>query len=92
MNKDELKSHLENLADDSGIEITNRQINKFVNLAIELKDESVVFYDEILEEFQSISPSDEDEWKEFIEEVSDFVYDLISDESSEEDEEEKQEE
>jgi uncharacterized protein YpuA (DUF1002 family) len=89
MNKDELKSHLENLADDSGIEITNRQINKFVNLAIELKDESVIFYEEILEEFQSISPSDEDEWKEFIEEVSDFVYDLISEESSEEEEQEE---
>jgi uncharacterized protein YpuA (DUF1002 family) len=90
MNKEELTSHLENLADDSGIEITSRQINKFVNLAIELKDESDILYEEVLEEFQSISPSDEDEWMEFIEEVSDFVYDLISEEISEEEEQEEE--
>jgi len=90
MNKVELTSHLENLADDSGIEITSRQINKFVNLAIELTDESDIFYEEVLEEFQSISPSDEDEWMEFIEEIADFIYDLISEENSEEDEQEEE--
>jgi hypothetical protein len=90
MNKVELISHLENLADDSGIEITSRQINKFVNLAIELTDESDIFYEEVLEEFQSISPSDEDEWMEFIEEIADFIYDLISEENSEEDEQEEE--
>jgi uncharacterized protein YpuA (DUF1002 family) len=46
MNKDEIKSHLENLADDSGIEITSRQIAKFVNLALELKDEADISYEE----------------------------------------------
>lgn len=89
MNKDEIKSHLENLADDSGIEITSRQINKFVNLSLELMDEVDISYEELLEEFQSIAPSDEDEWMEFIEEVSDFVFDLISEESEEEEEEEE---
>lgn len=90
MNKVELISHLENLADDSGIEITSRQINKFVNLALELKDETDISYEELLEEFQSISPSDEDEWMEFIEEIADFIYDLISEENSEEDEQEEE--
>lgn len=89
MNKDEIKSHLENLADDSGIEITSRQINKFVNLALELKDEADISYEELLEEFQSISPSDEDEWADFVEEVADFVFDYISEENEIEEEEEE---
>jgi uncharacterized protein YpuA (DUF1002 family) len=88
MNKDEIKSHLENLADDSGIEITSRQINKFVNLVLELKDESDISYEELLDEFKSISPSDEDEWLDFIEEVSDFVFDYISEENEEDEEDE----
>lgn len=83
MNKDEITSHLENLAEDSGIEITTRQINKFVNLILELKNESDILYDELIEEFRSISPSDEDEWSDFLEEVSDFTYDLISEENEE---------
>lgn len=83
MNKDEITSHLENLADDSGIEITSRQLNKFVNLILELKNESDILYDELIEEFKSISPSDEDEWMDFVEEVSDFTYDLISEENEE---------
>jgi len=90
MNKDEIKSHLENLADDSGVEITNRQIVKFVNLALELKDEVDISYEELLEEFQSISPSDEDEWMDFIEEVSDFVFDYISEENEDETEEDEE--
>jgi hypothetical protein len=89
MNKDEITSHLENLAEDSGIEISRRQINKFVNLLFELKNESDISYDELLEEFSSISPSDEDEWIEFLEEVSDFAYDLIYEENEEESEEEE---
>jgi uncharacterized protein YpuA (DUF1002 family) len=90
MNKDEIKSHLENLADDSGIEITSRQIVKFVNLALELKDEADISYEELLEEFQSISPSDEDEWMDFVEEVSDFVFDYIAEENEEETEEDEE--
>ena len=90
MNKDEIKSHLENLADDSGIEITSRQIAKFVNLALELKDEADISYEELLDEFQSISPSDEDEWMDFIEEVSDFVFDYIAEENEEESEEDEE--
>jgi len=90
MNKDEIKSHLENLADDSGIEITSRQINKFVTLALELKDEADISYEELLEEFQSISPSDEDEWMDFVEEVSDFVFDYIAEENEEESEEDEE--
>ena len=89
MNKDEITSHLENLAEDSGIEISRRQINKFVNLLFELKNESDISYDELLEEFSAISPSDEDEWIEFLEEVSDFAYDLICEENEEEPEEEE---
>jgi uncharacterized protein YpuA (DUF1002 family) len=89
MNKDEITSHLENLAEDSRIEITSRQINKFVNLLFELKNESDISYDELLEEFSAISPSDEDEWIEFLEEVSDFAYDLICEENEEEPEEEE---
>jgi uncharacterized protein YpuA (DUF1002 family) len=90
MNKDEIKSHLENLADDSGIEITSRQIAKFVNLALELKDEADISYEELIEEFQSISPSDEDEWMDFVEEVSDFVFDYIAEENEEETEEDEE--
>ena len=90
MNKDEIKSHLENLADDSGVEITNRQIVKFVNLALELKDEADISYEELLEEFQSISPSDEDEWMDFVEEVADFVFDYIAEENEDEIEEDEE--
>jgi uncharacterized protein YpuA (DUF1002 family) len=90
MNKEEITSHLENLAEDSGIEITSRQINKFVNLILELKNESDISYEELLKEFSSISPSDEDEWVEFLEEISDFTYDLISEENEETLEEEEE--
>jgi uncharacterized protein YpuA (DUF1002 family) len=90
MNKDEIKSHLENLADDSGVEITSRQIVKFVNLALELKDEADISYEELLQEFQSISPSDEDEWMDFVEEVADFVFDYIAEENEDEIEEDEE--
>jgi len=90
MNKDEITSHLENLAEDSGIEITSRQINKFSNLILELKNESDISYEELLEEFSSISPSDEDEWIEFLEEISDFTFDLITEENEESLEEEEE--
>jgi uncharacterized protein YpuA (DUF1002 family) len=88
MNKNEIQSHIENLAEDFGIEITTRQANKFVNLSIELMSEVDICYDEILQEFKSISPSDEDEWLDFLEEVSDFVYDLISEETEDDESEE----
>lgn len=90
MNKDEITSHLENLSEDCNLEITKRQLNKFVNLILELKDESDISYEEIFEELQSIAPSDEDEWNDFLSEVSDFTYDLVSEENenSFEDEEE----
>ena len=91
MDKDEIQSHLETLAEDFALDVTARQIKKFVNLTLELRQEADITFDEILAEFQSITPADEDDWLEFLEEVSDFVFDLINEQYDEETDEDNEE-
>jgi hypothetical protein len=77
MDDDALLSHLENLADDANLELTSRQFKKFFNLAKELVVEQDITLEEIQEEFTSIAPDDEDEWTEFIEAISEFIFELV---------------
>lgn len=78
MDDETLKIHFEQFAEDSSIEITTRQLNKFFNLAKELRDEDITF-DELVEEFTSVSPGDSEEWEEFIEAISEFMFEIIND-------------
>lgn len=84
MDKDEIQSHLETLAEDFGLDVTTRQVNKFVNLTLELKQEIDITFEEIVSEFNSIALDDTEDWTEFIEEVADFVFDFINEESDSE--------
>jgi len=77
MDDDTLISHLENLADDANLEMTSRQVKKFFNLSKDLLEERDITLEEIQEEFQSIAPDDEDEWTEFVEAISEFIFELI---------------
>jgi uncharacterized protein YpuA (DUF1002 family) len=73
MNKEELKSYFEKLAEDAGLEPTARQINKFVNLAIELKEEAEITLEELIEEFSN-------SWSEFVEEIATYMFGIIEEE------------
>jgi hypothetical protein len=77
MDDDTLISHLENLADDANLEMTSRQVKKFFNLSKDLLEEHDITLEEIQEEFSSIAPDDEDEWTEFVEAISEFIFELI---------------
>jgi hypothetical protein len=77
MDDDALLSHLENFADDANLELTSRQVKKFFNLAKELVVEQDITLEEIQEEFASIAPDDEDEWTEFVEAISEFIFELV---------------
>ena len=86
MNREEIKTYFETLAQDSGLEVTNRIINKFVNLTLELFQEGVEGIegiDEIKDEFLAIAPDDNDEWMDFIDEATSFVVNEILDEDGE---------
>lgn len=78
---EEVQSHLESLAEDAGLEISSRKIKQFTNLVIELKSEYDIDLEELVTEFKSIAPSDDDIWEEFINEVADYVLELINEES-----------
>jgi hypothetical protein len=77
MDDDTIISHLENLADDANLEMTSRQVKKFFNLSKDLLEEQDITLEEIQEEFRSIAPDDEDEWTEFVEAVSEFIFELV---------------
>lgn len=87
MNREEIKTYFESLAQDSGLDLTDRIINKFVNLSLELSQEDIDV-EEIREEFTTIAPSDSDEWLDFIDEASTYVMEKIMDDYSLEDAEE----
>ena len=79
MTDEEIKSNLETIADDFGIELTSRQTKKFSKLISELSEESCG-REEIFEELKTVSPDDEDEdWNELIEAIVDFVVDNMDD-------------
>jgi len=85
MDNNEIRSTVENLVDESILELTSRTITKVCNLANELKDEDISL-DEIHEEFNSIIPSnvEEDDWMEFVEALSTYIYALMNSEQEEE--------
>jgi|LakMenE01Jun11ns_1017448.scaffolds.fasta_scaffold8975829_1 hypothetical protein len=79
MTDEEIKSNLENIADDFGIELTSRQTKKLSKLIAELSEENAS-REEIFEELKTVSPDDEDEdWNELIEAMVDFVVDNMDD-------------
>lgn len=90
MNKEEIKTYFETLAQDSNLEISNKIINKFVNLSLELLQDDVDSIQDVREEFLNIVPDNDnsDEWNDFIDEASTFIMDEILDDccSTEEDE------
>lgn len=71
-----IKSRIESVAEDFSLELSNRQLNKFSKLVDELKDEDIS-KEEILEEFNLVSPDEEDEtWTEFFDELTEYVIEL----------------
>lgn len=86
MDEEIIKSQLEILADDSGIQMTTRQIKKYINLAMELKDEVGISLDEITEELNSISPDDDDDWNEFVEHFAIYLFEIIEENADEDSE------
>lgn len=71
-----IKSRIESVAEDFSLELSNRQLNKFSKLVSELKDEDIS-KEEIMEEFNLVSPDEEDEtWNEFFDELTEYVIEL----------------
>lgn len=71
-----IKSRIESVAEDFSLELSNRQLNKFFKLVNELKDENIP-KEEILEEFNLVSPDEEDDtWNEFFDELTEYVIEL----------------
>lgn len=76
MDIEQIRNHIEELGDDSILELTERQIKKYTNLVNELQFEVDITREEVLDELQSISPDDADEWMEFMDTVADFILSL----------------
>lgn len=89
MNREEIKSYFENLAQDSNLEITDRVITKFVNLSLELAQDEVCDVEEIRNEFLTIAPNDSDEWADFVDEASSYLTDEIIDQECADEQEEE---
>jgi uncharacterized protein YpuA (DUF1002 family) len=76
MDREEIIIRLEAISEDFGLELTERQQKKFVNLILELVEEDVDSK-EIKEEFKTVCPDEEDEtWDEFCDELTAYVEDL----------------
>jgi hypothetical protein len=73
MNKEQIKSTVEELAADALIEISSRKLRKLVNLVTELSDDSDITLEEIKEDIQVIAGDDADDWDEFTEELANFI-------------------
>jgi len=80
MRKDEIKSQIEILVEDASLDISTRKLTKVVNLAAELLEDVDITLEEIVEDFQKVAGDDVDDWNEFIQEVSNFVYETIEEE------------
>lgn len=68
----------EEFADDAGISISENLLNKLALRSIELEKEYDFTIDDIFEEITDIIPSrfqNNDEWIEFLNEVTNFVFD-----------------
>lgn len=79
MYNENIKSAIENMVDDSTLELPARTINKLCKLADELRTEDVTL-EEIREEFKLLIPAsmdeDDDNWEEFVEELSNYIYEF----------------
>lgn len=76
MEKEEIIIRLESITEDFGLELTERQKNKFVNLITELVNEDLESK-EIKDEFITVCPDEQDEtWSEFCEELTAYVEEL----------------
>ena len=78
MDKENYISMFEEFADDAGISISENLLNKLALRSIELEKEYDFTIDDIFEEITDIIPSrfqNNDEWIEFLNEVTNFVFD-----------------
>ena len=93
MDKEELKSLIEDMVADSEIEISDRKTNRIFNKVLENRYEHDITSDELFEQLQSLFPKqkDSDEIVEFLEEVVNIAMEFIQDsqEESEDEEEER---
>jgi hypothetical protein len=49
-------------------------------MSIELKEEAEITLEELIEEFSSIAPDDENSWSEFVEEIATYMFGIIEEE------------
>lgn len=93
MDKEELKSLIEEMVADSEIEISDRKTNRIFNKVLENRYEHDITSDELFEQLQSLfqKQKDSDEIVEFLEEVVNIAMEFIQDsqEESEDEEEER---
>lgn len=87
MNREEIKTYFETLAQDSGLDVSNRLINKFVNTSLELSQDGVCDVQEIRDEFLLIVPNDSDDWVDFVDEASSHLMGEIIDDECEDEKE-----
>lgn len=91
MDKDELKSSIEDIVEDLELAVSERKVSRIVNKIFEYKYESDITSDELYEDIMDIFPNEkeDDSIIEFAEEVSKMAIDKIQDyQDSEEDSEE----
>lgn len=92
MDKDELKSSIEDIVEDLELAVSERKISRIVNKIFEYKYESDITSDELYDDIMDIFPNekDDDSIIEFAEEVSKMAIDKIQEyQDSEEDSEEE---
>jgi hypothetical protein len=89
MRKEEIQSRIESLIDDASLDVSSRKVTKLTNLASELMDDVDITLDEIVEDFQKVAGDDLEDWSEFIQEVSNFVFETIEEELGDEEPEQE---
>jgi hypothetical protein len=92
MDKDELKSSIEDIVEDLELAVSERKVSRIVNKIFEYKYESDITSDELYDDIMDIFPNEkeDDSIIEFAEEVSKMAIDKIQEyQDSEEDSEEE---
>jgi hypothetical protein len=79
MDKDEIKSSIENIVEDLELAVSDRKISRIVNKILEYKYESDITFDELYEDIMDIFPNEkeDDSIIEFAEEVAKMAIDKI---------------
>lgn len=88
---DEIRPQLEIFAEDAAIDITDAQMRKITNIAVNLLKDTDISLDEIVEDFQGTFPKHAEEWDEFIQEASNYIFELIQEQTDESEDEELEE-